>query len=201
VRWTVVVPVKTSPTPKSRLLSATADADAHHRLVAAMRADTLAAARAADGVARLLIVTDRPGLPDALVQQRPGLNPALTEAAEHAARTWPADAVAALVGDLPALLPTELAAALAAATAHRRSFVPDAAGTGTTLLTACPGTPLAPAFGADSAARHGAAAAVLDAGPGLRCDVDTEADLQAAVAVGLGPATAAVLGLTTGFAH
>lgn len=196
-----MVPVKTLPTPKSRLLSASADADAHHRLVAAMRADTLAAARAADGVARLIIVTDRPGLPDALVQRRPGLNPALTEAAEHAARRWPADAVAALVGDLPALRPTELAAALASAAGHRRSFVPDAGGTGTTLLAAGPGTPLAPAFGAGSAARHGAAAAALDAGPGLRCDVDTEADLQAAVAIGLGPATAAVLGLTTGFAH
>jgi 2-phospho-L-lactate guanylyltransferase len=201
VRWTVVLPVKTLPEAKTRLAPASESPAAHRRLVEAVRADTLAAARAADGVARVLIVTDRPGLPDALVQARPGLNPALAEAAEHAARQWPADGVAALVGDLPALRPDELAAALAAAAEHPRSFVPDAEGTGTTLLAARPGTRLDPAFGPDSAARHRSAAVALDAGPGLRRDVDTAEDLQAAAEVGLGPATAAERRGATGFAR
>jgi 2-phospho-L-lactate guanylyltransferase len=169
VRWTVVLPVKTLPAAKSRLLSASASPAAHRRLVEAVRADTLSAARAAAGVARVLIVTDQPGMPDALVQQRPGLNPALAEAAAHAAREWPADGVAALVGDLPALRPEELADALTAAAGHPRAFVPDAEGAGTTLLAVRPGV--------------------------------TAADLQAAADVGLGPATAAVLGLATGFAR
>jgi 2-phospho-L-lactate guanylyltransferase len=201
MRWTVVLPVKTLPAAKTRLLSASASPAAHSRLVEAVRADTLSAARAADGVARVLIVTDRAGLPDALVQVRPGLNPALAEAAEHAAREWPTDGVVALVGDLPALRPDELATALAAAAAHPRSFVPDAEGTGTTLLAARAGIALEPAFGPGSAARHGSAAVALDAGPGLRRDVDTAADLRAAAAVGLGPATAAELGRATEFAR
>jgi 2-phospho-L-lactate guanylyltransferase len=201
VRWTVVLPEKTCPAAKTRLLPASTSPDAHRRLVEAVRADTLAAARAAEGVARVLIVADRAGLPDSLVQVRPGLNPGLVEAAAHAARTWPDDGVAALVGDLPALRPAELAAALTEAAAHPRSFVPDAEGTGTTLLAALPGIGLEPAFGADSAARHRAGAVALDAGPGLRRDVDTAADLLAAAELGLGPATAAELGLAAGFAR
>jgi len=201
VRWTVLLPVKTTPVAKTRLLPASSDPVAHARLVDAVRADTLAAARAADGVARVLIVTDVAGLPDAFVQTRPGLNAALAEAAEHAARTWPEDGVAALVGDLPALRPAELSAALAAAAGQPRSFVPDAAGTGTTLLAALPGTPLQPAFGPGSGARHRASATALDAGPGLRQDVDTAADLQAAAGIGLGAATAAEVGLAPRFAR
>jgi 2-phospho-L-lactate guanylyltransferase len=201
MRWTVVLPVKTLPAAKTRLLSASASPAAHRRLVEAVQADTLAAARAAAGVARVLIVTDRAGLPDAFVQTRPGLNPALAEAAEHAAQEWPTDGVAALVGDLPALRPDELATALAAAAAHPRSFVPDAAGTGTTLLAARPGIVLQPAFGPGSAARHGVVAVPLEAGPGLRQDVDTAADLRAAAAVGLGPSTAAEVDAATQFAR
>ena len=62
-----------------------------------------------------------------------GLNPAL----EHGAREAGGPLVAALSSDLPALRPDELAGALdAAATTAPRCFVPDAHGTGTTLLTA-----------------------------------------------------------------
>ena len=106
----------------------------------------------------MLVVTDRPEtaleLPDGVevvVQRTAGLNPALREAAEHATASWPADGVAALVGDLPAVRPDELAATLAAAAALPAGYVPDAEGTGTTLLTARPGTSLAarvrPGFG------------------------------------------------------
>jgi 2-phospho-L-lactate guanylyltransferase len=213
VRWTVVLPVKALPAAKSRLLPAAADAGAHARLVEALRSDTLSAARATDGVARVLIVTDQPiaaigpdgpdgsDRPRVLVQSRPGLNAALTEAAEYIAANWPADGICTLVGDLPALRPADLALALGTAATHDRSFVPDAAGTGTTLLAVRPGTPLRPAFGPDSAARHAADAVPLDAAAGLRCDVDTAADLRAAAGLGVGPATAAALGHVAGFAR
>lgn len=198
MRWTVVIPAKALPAAKSRLLPATADPAAHRALVRAIRADTLAAARVAEGVARVVVVVDRPAAeaPAGVlvhVQSAPGLNPALAEAAGRAARDWPADGVAALVGDLPALRAAELAAALAAAATHPRSFVPDAAGTGTTLLAAGPGTPLGPRFGSGSAARHRAVAAELAAGPGLRHDVDTLEDLISAAELALGPHTAAVV--------
>ncbi|MDT4892811.1 MAG: 2-phospho-L-lactate/phosphoenolpyruvate guanylyltransferase [Pseudonocardiales bacterium] len=191
----MLIPAKALPAAKSRL-AATLDDDAHARLVDAIRADTLSAARATPGVTRIVVVADRPAaLPDdadeLLVQREPGLNAALREAAEHAARHWPEDGVAALLGDLPALRPAELAAGLLEAAGHPRAFVRDSAGTGTTLLTARPGTDLEPAFGSRSAERHAAVAVELSGGPGLRQDVDTVADLERAVALGLGVATAA----------
>jgi 2-phospho-L-lactate guanylyltransferase len=199
VRWTVIIPAKALPEAKSRLVSASTGAEEHQRLVAAIRTDTVTAAQAAGGVARVLVVADRAGTADGLpagievvVQRAAGLNPALREAARHAADRWPDDGVAALVGDLPALRPADLAAALRAAAAVPAGYVPDAAGTGTTLLTAAPGTALDPAFGPGSAGRHAARAAQLDGRPGLRRDVDTARDLADAATLGLGPLTAAV---------
>ena len=102
--------------------------------------------------------------------------------------------MAALSSDLPALRPAELGAALAAAEDFPRSFVADAQGTGTTLLTAR-GTPLRPRFGPGSAAAHEADGAQRLAGdwPGLTRDVDTDDDLRVAQRFGVGPATAALL--------
>jgi 2-phospho-L-lactate/phosphoenolpyruvate guanylyltransferase len=195
MRWTVLVPLKSLPAAKSRLAS-TLGADGrphlHAALVEAMRADVLRAARATPQVARVLVVSDQPGAGD-LAQRSPGLNGALRDGAEYSSAHWPADGIAALVGDVPALHPEELAAALDSAAQHAAAFVPDAAATGTTLLTARPGTPLTPEFGAGSAHRHGRHAAALhDAGAGLRQDVDTAADLDAALALGVGPATGAL---------
>lgn len=96
-----------------------------------------------------------------------------------------------LQGDLPAMQPQELAEAIAAARQHQRSFVADRLGTGTAALCGF-GTALDPQFGADSSARHRRSGAVelTGAWPGLRCDVDTPADLAVARRLGVGPATA-----------
>jgi len=193
--WTVLLPMKSLPQAKSRLVDATDSADSHAELVQAMRADTLAAAEAATAVARVLIIVDRPGAESefALVQRTVGLNPALDEGAQHAHERWPDDGVVALVGDLPTLTTEDLDVVLAAADRHDRSFVADAAGTGTTLLAAGPGVPLRPRFGTGSAARHALDAVALAAPAGLRHDVDTIADLRAAAEVGVGVHTRAVL--------
>ncbi|MEP6598189.1 MAG: 2-phospho-L-lactate guanylyltransferase [Actinomycetota bacterium] len=193
LRWTVIIPIKALPQAKSRLVDATSDARRHAALVRAIRTDTITAASDAELVARVLVVADEPGVDGqpVLVQSRPGLNPALDEAARYATAQWPADGVAALVGDLPSLTPAELDEALAVAARYPRSFVPDAGATGTTLLTARPGTPLDPRFGAGSATRHASSAAILAAGDGLRTDVDTAEDLRRAEHLGLGPRTRA----------
>ena len=103
------------------------------------------------------------------------------------------DGWAALLGDLPALRPEELAQALATCAAYPAAVVPDADGTGTVLLTSTTGVP-EPRFGPGSAARHARTATLLELDlPGLRRDVDTVADLRAAVALGVGPHTRAVL--------
>ncbi len=193
LRWTVLVPLKALPAAKSRL-AATVPPEWHPELVAAIRADTLRAVAAAASVARVLVVADTAGVAQgALVQSSPGLNGALRDGAAYATAHWPAEGVAALVGDLPALLTAELDAALTAAAAHPRGFVPDSTGTGTTLLTAAPGTALVPRFGVGSAARHAREAVVLHAGASLRHDVDSAADLAGAAVLGVGPATRAVL--------
>jgi 2-phospho-L-lactate guanylyltransferase len=77
----------------------------------------------------------------------------------------------------------------------RRSFVADAAGTGTVLLAATPVAGLEPCFGVGSAAAHMASGAVALDGPwsSLRRDVDTAADLAGALRLGLGPRTAALM--------
>ena len=203
-RWSVVVPAKRLALAKTRLrpLTEGLGGTAHADVVLALLADTVAAALDCPLVERVLVVTDDPAAAEtvralgaATVADEPdeGLNPALA----HGARSTGASAVAALSSDLPALRPEELAAALAAALdaagTTPRCYVADAEGTGTTLLTAV-GVPLDPRFGAGSAAAHRASGAVpLDGGwPGLAADVDTEAALRRALALGVGPATAAV---------
>lgn len=170
--WTVLIPVKPLPRGKSRLQPATADAAGHARLVNAIRRETIRAAEATHGVNRVVLV------------DRPGLNAALRSAAQEERQRHPQNGIAVLVGDLPALTPAELAETLAVAAGYAAAFVPDTAGTGTTLLTARPGGPFEPAFGPGSAHRHARTAVRLAAGPGLRCDVDTPADLAVAARLG-----------------
>lgn len=203
-RWSVVVPAKRLPLAKTRLtplpegLTGPPQA-AHDRLVLALLADTVAAALACSAVAGVLVVTDDPDAAAEVTRLGAGTVPdepdrGLNAALAHGARATGGTAVAALSSDLPALRPRELAAALAAADAAPRCFVADAQGSGTTLLTAA-GTDLAPAFGAGSAQRHRAGGAVPLTGrwPGLARDVDTPADLRAALVLGVGPHTAALL--------
>lgn len=198
--WSVVVPVKRLAEAKTRLRGGLPP-EHHRRLVLAMVQDTVRAVLACPVVAEAVVVTDEPevwrqirALGATPVPDRPaaGLNAALAYGATVATRPW----VAALAADLPALRPADLAGALrAAASAGRRCFVPDAAGGGTTLLTAPPGARLDARFGPDSAQRHAASGAHRLAGdwPTLRRDVDTQADLAAAGRLGLGPRTAEVL--------
>jgi 2-phospho-L-lactate/phosphoenolpyruvate guanylyltransferase len=202
--WSVVVPAKRLTVAKTRLTPLTGGpagppGTAHTRLVLALLADTVSAALASAAVAEVLVVTDDPdaaavvtSLGARAVPDEPdrGLNPALA----HGARATGATAVAALSSDLPALRPEELTAALTAAGTAPRCFVADAQGTGTTLLTAA-GVDLAPAFGAGSAARHrdGGAVQLTGSWPGLARDVDTAGDLRAAVALGVGRHTAALV--------
>jgi 2-phospho-L-lactate guanylyltransferase len=206
--WSLVVPAKLLSRAKTRLAPLTArfdeQAPAQHReLVLAMLADTVVAALASPAVAGVLVVTDDPGVGDLVrslgartVPDTPdrGLNAALAHGAATA-RTAGARAVAAMSSDLPALRPAELTAALAGVAG--RGFVADAEGTGTTLLCAATGE-LDPHFGPGSAAAHRRSGAVplTGAWPGLRRDVDTAADLDAAGGLGLGSRTAGLLSAT-----
>jgi 2-phospho-L-lactate/phosphoenolpyruvate guanylyltransferase len=201
--WSVVIPVKVLAVAKSRLAALTGTYRA--QLALAMAADTVAAALAAGPVAGVIAVTDDAVVGAALAalgavviadEPAAGLNAALAYGAGYSAARWPERGRAAMAGDLPALRPAELALALNEAAGAGEAFVPDAAGTGTTLYAAGPGTAFAPAFGPGSRDRHRAAGAKeleLPELRGLRQDVDTPADLRLAAALGVGPRTAAAL--------
>ncbi|CAL9421945.1 2-phospho-L-lactate guanylyltransferase [Streptomyces sp. enrichment culture] len=202
MQWTLVVPLKPLPQAKSRLAD-TADDGLRPGLALAFAQDTVAAALGCPAVRDVVVVTN-----DALAARelaalgagtvpdlpRAGLNAALVHGATVVGAARPAASVAALNADLPALRPAELARVLDAAARFPRSFLADSAGLGTTLLAASRGRELRPQFGVGSRALHRASGAVeltLDAVDSVRQDVDTGGDLRAALALGVGPRTAA----------
>ena len=201
-RWTVVVPVKGSVDAKTRLGGELSDGD-RARIAVAFARDTIAAASAALRVVHVIVVTE-PGTladlddPDILVIDDPGtgLNGAVRFGIRAAQMGWRHDGVAVLLGDLPALRSDDLDEALAQALAHPLSFVPDAEGTGTSMITAAPGSDLEPLFGPGSAEAHRAAGhrpLGIDPASGLRRDVDTLDALAEAEALGVGAFTQAAL--------
>jgi 2-phospho-L-lactate guanylyltransferase len=201
--FAAIVPVKSPKVGKSRLTGLSVD---RRLLAAAFAADTVAACLATPAVARVLAVTEDTDVaralealgaevcPDGPVR---GLNPALRHGASVARERWPSLVPVALLADLPALRPDDLGSALATVASRAdggSAYVVDADGTGTTLYTA-PYDDFDPRFGAGSAAAH------ADAGawpvPGelrtLRRDVDDADGLRTALALGVGPSTAAAL--------
>lgn len=202
----VVIAVKRLAAAKTRLAPVFSSAD-REKVVLAMLLDTITAASAIETLAAITVVT--PDIAAAKAAAEHGarvltdptphghpdpLNNAIAAAeAEVRART---PNIVALQGDLPALQPRELASVIEAGRGHRRSFVGDRHGTGTSALLAF-GVPLNPSFGADSARRHRDSGAVELTGdwPGLRCDIDTPEDLAVARRLGVGAATAqAIMG-------
>lgn len=203
-KWSLVVPLKPLAVAKSRL--APIAGAVRPALALAFALDTVSAALRCAGVADVTVVTDDPvagaevaALGAFVVADAPaaGLNAALRHGAERVRKRQAGAAVGALNGDLPALRPAELAAVLReAARLPGRAFLADAAGVGTTLLTASPGVPLSPGFGGSSRARHlasGAREIALPDVESVRRDVDTGADLDRARALGVGPHTARLL--------
>ncbi|MCV7197226.1 2-phospho-L-lactate guanylyltransferase [Mycobacterium angelicum] len=185
---TRLAPVFSAQTRESVVLAMLVDTLSAAARVAAVRSisvitpDEAAAAAAARLGAEVLADPTPAGDPDPL-------NSAIVAAERAVSGSTPNLVV--LQGDLPALQTQELTEAIAAARQHQRSFVADRLGTGTAVLCAF-GTALDPHFGADSSARHRRSGAIelTGAWPGLRCDVDTPADLTAARRLGVGPATA-----------
>ncbi|GAB3391248.1 hypothetical protein GCM10027568_16530 [Humibacter soli] len=184
--WTVVVPFKGGDGAKSRF--AGQEGLDRRRLSAAFLTDTLRAVRAARSVERVIVVSAEPGLSESLGElvdgvipdPGSGLNAAVAAGAVAAREQRPEGFVAVLVGDLPALLPDDLDAALrlavdAARDGHPYAFVPDSEGTGTTAIMAAPGATVSSRFGPDSRRHHAEAGftelAIPD-GSSLRLDID-----------------------------
>ncbi len=164
--WTIVIPVKGTAASKSRF-----GPGDHRDLALAMALDTVEAAIA---VGRVIVVTVGGAefqSRGAIVVQDPGdgLVAAITAALAHAEGN-----TAVVLGDHPALTPTELREVLMLAHEHPLAMVADDDGTGTALVSALDGHAHHLAFGPSSRERHSAAGYVELEGdwPGLRRDVD-----------------------------
>jgi 2-phospho-L-lactate guanylyltransferase len=200
----VIIAVKRLAVAKTRLAPVFSPST-REKFVLAMLIDTLSAAAQVESVRSITVVTPDDVaaaaaaglganvLPDPTPQGHPD---PLNNAIAAAERVIAEDVVNLVVlqGDLPALQPQELSEAILAARTHQRSFVADRLGTGTAALWAF-GVALDPRFGTDSAARHRNSGGVelTGAWPGLRCDIDTPADLAVARHLGVGAATRRVL--------
>lgn len=189
---------------KTRLRGAAGGSAAGHaRLALALARDTIAAATRATTVRRVVAICSDRMVCAALVEDgveavpdepAAGLNPALRHGAALLRAADPTVAVGAVAADLPALRPQELDGAVRDGLAIGAPvFCADRSGIGTTLLLAPPRQRLDPRFGPGSAAAHRAAGTreLQGCWPGLRCDVDTVADLAVARKLGLGRYTRA----------
>jgi 2-phospho-L-lactate/phosphoenolpyruvate guanylyltransferase len=202
-RTWALVPIRGLETAKTRL-GEDLDAEERLELVTGLLTRTLAAARDAARIAGTVVVTMDPAAAGlardhraiGLVERAPGLNQAIL-AARSVAAARGARAVVVVPADLPAISSIAIdslveSAALAAgggdgAGSGVVALVPDRHGTGTNALLVSPPALVDPSFGADSFARHRAAAEAAGAiiveldGP-LSLDLDTGADLLAAEA-------------------
>jgi 2-phospho-L-lactate guanylyltransferase len=202
VRYAVLVPVKPPAVGKSRLAGLDGGA-ARRRLAESFAQDTVLACLRASTVGQVLVVTDDAqfsyvlsalgctAIPDGVAGD---LNGTLRQAAAEARRRWPDLVPVAVCADLPALRAEDLDEVLDGITTERPSFVPDAAGVGTTMYVA-DHDDFDPHFGPGSRAAHLEAGAreLITSPASVRRDVDDPADLAEAVALGVGPSTAVAL--------
>ena len=205
-RWTAILPVKGLASAKSRLASGWGTPD---ELALAFLQDSLLALTGSAAVEQVVVVTSDATVADVAAQWgatiiddsgHDGINAAASWAAEQCPE---AAAVLVMVSDLPCVRAEAIDAVLGIAAEHRWSFLPDAAGTGTTMWCSTDPASVRTHFGPDSARAHaatgavdlsqratGTATALMDR---ARRDVDTPGDLVNAELLGLGPGTRAVL--------
>lgn len=195
--WSIVIPVKTTQSGKSRLELPGAE---RPQLALAIALDTIAAATSAEAVGDVLVVTsdadvqagvDQIGGATWIPDPGMGLNGAARAGLERATH----DARAVMLGDLPALTGTDLDTALRAAEGEERALVSDTEDFGSVLVTWRSPATFEPRFGTASAAQHveaGHTSLDIDV-PTLRRDVDTADQMRDAHALGLGPRTTSLL--------
>jgi 2-phospho-L-lactate guanylyltransferase len=201
--WTVIVPIKPWALAKSRFEG---HPQRREQLARALSLDTLDTVMGAESVGNLVVVSAQPeagaaarGFGGSVVMDRPlvtsdGLNAAVRLGVRWATIHYPKSPVVVVPSDLASLTSSVLDVALDLLGGHPSGFVPDAAGTGTTLLSAADPSQLAPHYGHASSAWHSRAGATAQPGVDgrVRLDVDTVADLAVALQLGVGSRTAAI---------
>ena len=204
------IPPSTAPGPAAPASPVTRIGE-HGELVLSMLLDTLAAVRSAglgpivvvspdDDVLRAVAAAGALALPE-VARPDSSLNHAYAQGAEWIrAHRRDIRGVLMVQADLPAADAASIRTVLDECAEIPYALVTDAGGDGTALLLRPADDVRLPRFGIGSAAAHRADGALeIDPAhrrwPDLRTDVDTAADLEAAVALGVGAHTRAVLGL------
>jgi 2-phospho-L-lactate guanylyltransferase len=185
-----VVPVKALAASKSRLFP-DLERGAIEQLSLAMMGDVVEALTRVRGIARVVVVTPDAAVATAaegagataLLRPDPGLNEAIeAAAAEVAAR--PSDGVLVVLGDVPALVASEVETLLSALEGPGVALAPSSDG-GTSALLRVPRDAIPARFGPDSAKRHREAAERAGVVyrelplPSLAIDVDVREDVDA----------------------
>ena len=186
--WTAIVPLKTEGARKTRLSGHLSEI-AREQLSETLFRHVIGTLRSCPSVARIVSLSDGPALIDGLdriCDSGRGLNAELQDVID-AIRADHGDArLLILHADLP-LLEVADVEALARAASGGVAIAPDRAGAGTNALAIGADRPFTFCFGRESFARHRAQApdaAIITGRPGLALDVDTPADLRAAVTLG-----------------
>jgi 2-phospho-L-lactate guanylyltransferase len=203
-RWTAILPVKDLASAKSRLSETW---PARDQIALAFVRDALRALTESGSIEEVLVATSDPRVTEVALDCHASVvddshHAGINEAVAWAARQRPtAVALLVVVSDLPALSPGAVDTVLRLAEIHASSFLPDASGTGTTMWCTTDPSHVNTHFGAGSALAHARSGATdlsigqehSDALARARRDVDTTEDLEAALALGVGPATAAAV--------
>lgn len=204
ISCTVIVPIKPWALAKSRLH---VPAPVREQLSRGFALDVLDVIADTPHVGHLIVVTTeieirslgrRRGatvLSDRSMMSANSLNDAVLHARSWSMARRPSSPAVVVPSDLPALTVAALSGALEMMFAYARSFVPDSAGTGTTMLSARRPADLSPVYGPQSARSHTLAGhrAVPEVDVRARHDVDTAQDLTKAGLLGLRPHTSDVV--------
>lgn len=210
-QFTAIIPVKQFIRSKTRLSD---DPLLRASLAKAFARDVVLATRRSCMIESIVLVTSEDGeqllgrdhgsvvaegdihvVADVPWSTNDALNDALCRGAAWSGRYRPDNPVVVIPADLAAITAGALDEALAIATTVKTAYVVDAEGTGTTLSTALDAHDLRSLYGPNSATHHHVVGysplARVDAR--LRQDVDTLADLQRAVTLGVGRNTQAAV--------
>lgn len=201
--WQVLIPVKSLSGAKTRI---DLPSQARAQLALAMCMDVISAVIDVPAVSRVDVITADANVIAAArglgtdgwwVPGVRGLNQELSAAARVIGK---GHGVAVVMADLPCLTADLVTDILDQAPTERASFVPDAEDRGTTMFLTPPLVRVAPRFGHQSAAAHGAIAKPLRGDQSwlaARRDVDTIHDLAWAACFGLGAFTKSWEGLAS----
>lgn len=182
--WSAIIPLNLGGACKTRL-SLSLSTGERRRLVEAVAGHVVSEARSVATITRVVIVSPiKPPFPNEewIADQGRGLNAELASAAESVG----GQRVLFLHADLPFVCADDIARMIDGAEANGASIAPDHIGEGTNALAMVDSTGFMPLFGVGSQAAHRKVLphAHIVERDGLAFDLDTQSDLERAMARG-----------------